>query len=51
MKFPICSAPTRVISADFKPSRAVPMAMLAGQPPTDLAKLPMSSSRLPICWP
>ena len=38
MKRPICSSPTRVISADFSPSRAVPMAMLAGQPPTDLAK-------------
>ena len=32
-------------------SRAVPMAMLAGHPPTALVKLPISSSRLPICWP
>ena len=38
MKRPNCSSPTRVISADFRPSRAAPMAMLAGQPPTDLAK-------------
>ena len=33
------------------PSRAVPMAMLVGQPPTDLAKEAMSSSREPICLP
>jgi hypothetical protein len=51
MKRPICSSPTRVNSADFRPSRAVPMAMLAGQPPTDFAKEPISSSREPICWP
>ncbi len=38
MKPPICSAPTRVISADFSPSRAVPTAMLAGQPPTGLGE-------------
>jgi hypothetical protein len=25
--------------------------MLVGQPPTDLAKKAMSSSREPICWP
>ena len=43
--------PTAVITALFRPSRAAPMAMLAGQPPTDLAKLPMSSRREPICWP
>jgi hypothetical protein len=38
MKRPICSSPTRVSSAERSPSRAVPIAMLAGQPPTDLAK-------------
>ena len=40
-----------VSSADFRPSLAVPTAMLAGQPPTDFAKEPMSSRREPICWP
>ena len=41
----MCSSPTRVIRPLFSPSRAVPMAMLAGQPPTYLEKLAMSSSR------
>ncbi len=38
MKRPICSSPTRVETADLRPRRAAPIAMLEGQPPTDLAK-------------
>ena len=51
MKRPICSSPTRVSSAERRPSRAVPTEMLVGQPPTALVKDAMSSSREPICWP
>ena len=51
MKRPMCSSPTRVMSPLFRPSRAVPMAMLVGQPPTALEKLAMSSRRPPTCAP
>ena len=51
MKRPKWSAPTRVISADFKPNRAAPMAVLVGLPPTYLANEAMSSSRPPTCSP
>ena len=51
MNRPMCSSPTRVITPDFRPSRAVPMAMLAGQPPTAFENVAMSSSRPPTCWP
>ena len=51
MKRPSCSSPTPVMSPTFSPSRAAPIAMLVGEPPTDLAKLDTSSSREPICWP
>ena len=36
---------------DFRPSRAVPMAMFAGQPPTAFEKEAMSSRRPPTCCP
>jgi hypothetical protein len=51
MKRPMCSSPTRVMSADFSPSRAVPAAMFVGEPPMYFWKLPMSSSRPPTCAP
>ncbi len=51
MKRPKWSAPTRVISAAFSPSRAAPIAVLVGEPPTYLANEPMSSSRPPTCSP
>ncbi len=51
MKRPICSSPTRVSNAERRPSLAVPTAMLAGHPPTDLAKEAISSNREPFCWP
>ena len=51
MKRPMCSSPTAVIRPGLSPSRAVPIEMLVGQPPTYLAKLAMSSSRPPTCSP
>ena len=51
MNRPICSFPTRASMADFNPSRAVPIAVFDGLPPTYLAKLPISSRRPPTCWP
>jgi hypothetical protein len=51
MKRPICSSPTRVIRPLLKPRRAVPMAMLVGQPPTALEKVAISSRRPPTCTP
>ena len=51
MKRPMCSSPTPVITADFSPSRAVPQAMLVGEPPMYFEKHPMSSSRPPIWSP
>ena len=45
---PICSSPTPVITADFSPSRAVPQAILVGDPPMYFENEPMSSSRPPI---
>ena len=41
----------RVIRPAFSPSRAAPIAMLVGEPPTDFAKLETSSRREPICCP
>ena len=40
-----------VITADLSPSRAVPQAMLVGEPPMIFEKEPMSSSRPPIWSP
>ena len=51
MNRPMCSSPTRVISPDFSPSRAVPQAMLVGEPPMYLWKEAMSSSRPPTWAP
>ena len=36
----MCSSPTPVITADFSPSRAVPQAMLVGEPPMYFEKRP-----------
>ena len=47
----MCSSPTRVMRADLSPSRAVPVAMLVGEPPTYFWNDPMSSSRPPTCAP
>ena len=47
----MCSSPTAVMRPGLSPSRAAPIEMLVGQPPTYLAKLVMSSSRPPTCWP
>jgi hypothetical protein len=41
--------PTRLSIADLRPSRAVPKAILAEEPPRYLAKLDTSSSRAPTC--
>ncbi len=51
MKRPICSLPTRVINPALSPSRAQPIAMFVGEPPTALRNVSISSSRPPICWP
>ena len=42
---------TAVGAALLSPSRAAPIAVLVGLPPTDLANVAMSSRRPPICWP
>ena len=47
----MCSSPTRVMTADRSPNRAVPQAMFVGLPPMYLANDPISSSRPPTCWP
>ena len=51
MNRPICSSPTPVISADLRPRRAVPQAMLVGLPPIYYWNDLISSSRPPICAP
>src|SRR6202050_2741118 len=48
---PMGSSPTRLTSAALSPSRAAPIAMFAGHPPTALAKVATSSSGVPICCP
>jgi hypothetical protein len=46
-KRPMWSSPTRLSMADLSPSRAVPKAILADEPPRYLAKLLTSSRRAP----
>ncbi|XQU70900.1 DUF1534 domain-containing protein [Cupriavidus sp. H18C1] len=48
-KRPFCSLPTREIIAERKPSRAVPKAILADDPPRYLAKVLAASRLQPIC--
>ena len=51
MKRPMCSSPTRVITAARIPSRASPAAMLVGEPPMYFLNDAMSSSRPPTWAP
>ena len=48
----MCSSPTRVMSADVSPSRAVPQAILVGRAARCISRnSPWSSSRPPTCAP
>ena len=51
MKRPMGSSPTRVITAARIPSRAMPAAMLVGEPPMYFLNDAMSSSRPPTWAP